>query len=262
MNTLVPKDEKLEALVENLRVIESQKGKKARWTYVEMYHEIGREIVQFRENFGKTYGDQIVPRVALLWGKHKRHVFDAVRFYESYPDLEELPGGTENSWRSVLQLLGGGEKAGKTLSLEEKILEFATPEVKADASLPYSSPLSRSEFLARLKTPMEKKPDGKIVIHDKKEITHTTNALMSFFKKTYGMKKMYGEKDVSRFACQRLFKEHGEEKVKQLIQAAHAVMDKPYAPVITSFLDLERKFLQLKSFYQRTAAKGPKLIKI
>lgn len=240
-------------LIEEIRSDITESVWQARWGIISSYHRIGTKIIEHVEDFSrsKIYGDNIVKNISLDLGKGTRTIYYAIQFVKKFPDLDRLPGGKNMSWRQVLSLLPGGDEHPKPLTLEERLMMFATPEVKKNPKLPYASTLPLHDLIIA-------KPVGekKIVVIRNSELTMTTNLMMAFFKQTYGMKKMFGEQDVSRFACQRLLKAHGEDKLKQMIQAAHAIHDKSYAPKVTSFLDLEKKLYELSVYFKREKGKS------
>lgn len=253
-----------EPWIEELKALITEGEFNARWSLIETYHRLGKEILAKHDHFdrAKVYGEEIVQRVGVSLGRSQSTIWYAVQFAKKYPELSKLPGGKEMSWRKVLALLPGGEKkvepTGRYLdlvALKKILIDLAEDDVRENPSMRYASRFS----LDSLASAIIEKPK---LVTTKPDKTMATNHLMSFFKKTYDMKKMYGERDVSRYACLRLLKEHGEEKLKKLIEAAYAVHDKPYAPKITSFLDLEKKLYDLQVYYKRKGNETPSVMKI
>lgn len=76
-----------------------------RWDKVEGYHTIGTLILEGLqlEDRKKTYGDQIVKRVAKSIKVSPRTVYNMVEFAKKFPDLALLPDGKNVSWTKIVK---------------------------------------------------------------------------------------------------------------------------------------------------------------
>jgi hypothetical protein len=104
------------ALIEECDALISENVFAARWLVLQMYHELGKRIIQEEENFNKAglSGSDIVQRVADSLGKSRRTVQYAIQFAKKYEDINQLPGGKNISWHKVCNKLLAGK------SLDEK----------------------------------------------------------------------------------------------------------------------------------------------
>ena len=88
------------------------------------------------------------------------------------------------------------------------------------------------------------------------------NDLIELFKPinpTY--QRLFGNKS-QRASLERLEKQFGQEKVKNMIGYLPQIFGKPYAPRITTPYQLEQKLADLIAYRQQEKSKGPKIVKI
>ena len=65
-----------------------------------------------------------------------------------------------------------------------------------------------------------------------------------------------------RASLDRLVKKFGREKIENMIKYLPKIFGKPYAPVITTPFELEKKLANLISYIQQEKSKGPKVFKL
>ena len=96
-----------QALIEELDAIIGEKGKRARMELNECYHEVGTRILQDWGNFEreKIYGEGIVNSIAKSLRTSKRNIYYSIAFARKFPDLNMLPGGSDQPWSKVVKLL-------------------------------------------------------------------------------------------------------------------------------------------------------------
>ena len=82
--------------IEECRAILTEAEFTARWTLLEAYHAIGKMIIAAGIPAQLVAGEL---------GKSERTIQYAVKFAETYPEIETLPGGKSMSWRKVIKLI-------------------------------------------------------------------------------------------------------------------------------------------------------------
>ena len=88
------------------------------------------------------------------------------------------------------------------------------------------------------------------------------NEIIDLFKTLNpSYKKLFANK-TQRMALERLIKQHSYEKVERMIEFTAKVKNQPYAPTITTPLQLEDKLGSLIAFYQKNKNKTPLVISI
>lgn len=88
------------------------------------------------------------------------------------------------------------------------------------------------------------------------------NEVMECFKEVNpSYERLYANK-TQRAALDRLIKKHGAGKIKRSIAAASQCQGQPYAPTITTPLQLEERLGSLIAFYKKQGARGPALVKL
>ena len=103
-------------LIEDLKAIVTEKQFLARWTLIEMYHEVGEHLTQ------TSLHDVSIDKIATDSGLSLRTLQRCVQFYTKYPDLDLLPGGKATSWFKVCNELLPETKRIKEESTEEWIV--------------------------------------------------------------------------------------------------------------------------------------------
>lgn len=96
------KDQAYHSLIEELQATIEEKGFEERMARVEMYHLIGKNIREFNSDFPIT---DLVREVTKDMNLNERNVWTAVKFYDTYPNVEMLPDGKAISWTGVRKLL-------------------------------------------------------------------------------------------------------------------------------------------------------------
>jgi len=93
------------SLIEECRAIIIEHEFTSRWTIIEGYHALGKRISEDNNNFEREqiYGKKIVQSIAETIGKSERTVYQAIKFYEKYPDLSLLPEAKNTSWHKITQ---------------------------------------------------------------------------------------------------------------------------------------------------------------
>lgn len=94
----------LDTVCEELKALFVEAEFSSRWTILEAYHQAGEMIL-------KTYGrpdnpltkEDLVQAIAGKLGKGERTLWYAVKFYETYPDLQRLPEGKNTSWNKIIK---------------------------------------------------------------------------------------------------------------------------------------------------------------
>lgn len=88
------------------------------------------------------------------------------------------------------------------------------------------------------------------------------NAMIEMFRAVNPSHERLFAVKPQRAAIERMLLKHGKTKLENAIHAAVSVAGKPYAPTITTPLQLESKLGQLSAYWRKEAGKGSKLIVI
>lgn len=111
MNPII-KDERYELLLEEIKATLVEKSFEERMAKIEMYHTIGELL--------RTTDSEITAltkEVSKDLGLSERSLWFAVKFYDTYPKITELPDGKATSWNKVKALLSGDSKKEDTIDL-------------------------------------------------------------------------------------------------------------------------------------------------
>ena len=149
---------------------------------------------------------------------------------ENIMEYEEIPSETAVSFNQEIP----SETTGDTVQNSSKI-----PSERAVEEEPYKEePLRRTT---------ETKVSGKKI-----------NDLIELFKSVNPSYKQLFKRKNQREAIQRLLKELGQEKLEAAIKYAEVSNQMPYAPTITTPLQLENKIGVLRAFVQKEIVKKSK----
>jgi len=88
--------------------------------------------------------------------------------------------------------------------------------------------------------------------------TEVSEIINSFKDVNPSYKRMFGNK-TERNATKRLIEEHGFEKVKNMVDHLKEIINKPFAPRVTTPYTLEKKLGELKAFVRQERDKNKNL---
>ena len=90
-------------LVEDCQAIITETIFNSRWALVEGYHQLGERIAT-DENWQKnaTGNGRTLKDLAICLDKSERTLYYAVRFYDTYPELNSVPEGKNISWNKLI----------------------------------------------------------------------------------------------------------------------------------------------------------------
>lgn len=131
-----PKTEEYHSLVEIIQAIATEKRYNASCEYIEMYHEIGKELHEYLQKpENKNMPISVIALDSFGTGDHYALMLGrALRFYEMYPDLQKFldDKGKDISWRKVYNVyLINPERSGKIQNTKElKRIEALEEEEK------------------------------------------------------------------------------------------------------------------------------------
>lgn len=86
-----------ESLIEEVQQIFTEGEFTSRWTLIETYHKVGEIIAGVNSNRADLL-QALAPQV----GRSVRTLWYAVKFYETYPDLNILPEGKNVSMNQII----------------------------------------------------------------------------------------------------------------------------------------------------------------
>ncbi|NCO67599.1 MAG: hypothetical protein COY75_08810 [Nitrospirae bacterium CG_4_10_14_0_8_um_filter_41_23] len=137
----------------------------SRWALVEGYWKLGKRIIAENDNFEryKIYGKKIVQGVAESLRVSERTLWYAIRFAETYPDIQKLPEGKNITWNKLITKYLPAQKENK---LEIPLPEGSYEVIVIDPPWPYGTEYDKDarrvaspypelslEELARMKLP-------------------------------------------------------------------------------------------------------------
>lgn len=104
MDDIAKREEWYQALIDECKAIITEAIFTSRWALVEGYHNLGKRITEESDNFKRAeiYGEKIVQRVALSLNISKRTLWYAIQFYDTYPDLSQVPEGKNITWKKLI----------------------------------------------------------------------------------------------------------------------------------------------------------------
>lgn len=111
------KDEHYQSLVEDIKAALVEGSFTERMARIETYHKIGEEVRRFSADMNRNV-TATVQALSNDLNIAERSVWTAVKFYDTYPDINALPDGKAISWSKVKKLLGEGTEE-KVLDLEK-----------------------------------------------------------------------------------------------------------------------------------------------
>ena len=96
--TEITKSDWYKSLVDDCKAIIIEASFNSRWSLVEGYHLIGKRITKEED---KMPLKELVQHVARKTNMSTRTLYDAVRFFRKFPDLNRLPTGKNTNWRKI-----------------------------------------------------------------------------------------------------------------------------------------------------------------
>lgn len=102
-----------------------------------------------------------------------------------------------------------------------------------------------------------------IILHSKQKFAgREINEIISLFKEINPSYEKFYSNKTQRAAVERLLKKWGREKLEKIIKLVKKTNKMPYAPTITSPLELENKLAKLIAFVHKERSKPPLVIEI
>jgi len=89
-------------MADECRAIFTEKLFNHRWELVELYHLIGKRILEESKN---AKWSEIIKPLSGDLNIHERNLYYAVKFAEKFPEIDKLPDGKVASWSKVRKLL-------------------------------------------------------------------------------------------------------------------------------------------------------------
>jgi hypothetical protein len=87
----------MDSIVEEIKNIKVEFEFTARWSIVDMYHQIGELLV--------SQPDTDLKELSPLVEISERNLYRSVQFYKAYPDINMLPEGKNVSWHIIANKL-------------------------------------------------------------------------------------------------------------------------------------------------------------
>lgn len=124
----------------------------------------------------------------------------------------------------------------------------------------------RATPLVRAKRETDKRniqKDNIIILHSKEDFAgKEINHLISLFKEVNPNYERLFSNKTQRAALERLVKKFGKDKVENMIKVLPKILEKPYAPTITTPVQLENKLADLIAFLKKEKAKKPRVVEL
>ena len=103
MKTEITTDPYYRLLVEDCKAIVTESVFVSRWALVEGYHLLGKRIVMDENYQQYAKGNQeSLQDLAKNIGIGERTLYYAIRFYNKYPELDDIPEGKNISWSKLI----------------------------------------------------------------------------------------------------------------------------------------------------------------
>ena len=140
-------------------------------------------------------------------------------------------------------------------------VEIISPRVRADTGA-----LPRGNTTGRPVDGIGKDRLGQVsLVKDKNTVSNEVadegmNSIISLFEKLNPSYKRFYSNKTQRAALSRLMLQHGVVKLRSAIEVAVQALGKPYAPTITSPIQLEDKLAALGVWYKRQSIKEDNVI--
>ena len=94
---LIPVNEQVDAIVDEIKSILTETSFTSRWILIEGYHKVGKLLLSLEGN--RT---ELVQQIAVKVERSERTLWYALAFAEKFPVLDKLPEGKLISWRGVI----------------------------------------------------------------------------------------------------------------------------------------------------------------
>lgn len=131
---LIIKDESYDLLLDEIKGTLVEKSFEERMAKIEMYHTVGQLLRTSNRDI-----TALTKEVSKDLSLSERSLWFAVKFYDEYPTLDELPDGKACSWNKVKKLLSGGDTKEDTIDLSKiakgLIRRYGLEEAKAVAEI-------------------------------------------------------------------------------------------------------------------------------
>ncbi len=129
----------------------------------------------------------------------------------------------------------------------------------------HSEPVENGNHSSIVITSEEFNSNNYIILHSENETNETTkgkdiNRLLDLFSKINPSYKQLFKNKTQRQAIERLVNTYGIEKIEQIINLLSTTNKMPYAPIITTPLELENKLGRLLAFIQKEKNKNTREI--
>lgn len=114
-----------------------------RWALIKTYHDVGSRIIEDSENFdrAKIYGMNIVQHLAQSIGRSKRWIYYAIAVAETYPDINDIPGGKNMSMTKLIRdyLTDPKDMPAKSITYYDGMGEAVLTHRRWRVTLPFGS---------------------------------------------------------------------------------------------------------------------------
>lgn len=206
-------------------------------------------------------------------------LYNQVRFYEEFgklrlgtsvaskKQLAEQFGVSEKSIESAFNNLTNKKKLGKWVQHDEPVFRNVTRTWMSNVRIKrgVNSYRRRAELLPQESTTLtagelvtDKPPlsESKMKVRESNTLSNdkglkaedyglvSINIMFDYWTEKVGY-EITSRRQANRNACNNLYKRHGEEKLKQLVNGVSKAQSEPYAPRIVDYVDLQSNLNKL-----------------
>jgi hypothetical protein len=160
----------------------------------------------------------------------------------------------ENIYNNI-NIANDNQSFAENTNEEENLKTISSIREEIKKSFDIGSARERRKQLKRVNGDTEK--SGK-----QEDLGDKINIVITAFKKVNPAYDILYSNNTQRKAVERLIKRFGFEKLIKLVDALPLIVSKPYAPIITSPLQLEKKLGDLMMFLAKEKNKPPLIAKL
>ena len=94
-------DQEYASLIEEIKDILTEHVFQSRWLLLQGYHQIGKVVAEAQNRVLARYGAGFMKKMADETGIRERELYNAVKFYKKWPDMNTIPEGKNASWSKI-----------------------------------------------------------------------------------------------------------------------------------------------------------------
>lgn len=180
----------------------------------------------------------------------------AGEFVTGRKSLSEQTGIPESTIEDILKFLENSCQIRQQKTTKYRLITIVKWNEYQETDNKATTKQQQSDTIKKLRS----KEDKNKIREDSDVPSHDVVELIDSFKEVNPMYSKWYENKTQRSACERLIKVNGIDRIKKIVAFLPKSNATEYMPVITSPLQLEDKFGQLASAWQKLKNKEPLII--